>query len=141
MTEKKYQRETDFVVENTKKKTDSVPVTIIAHHSDASLVQWVDKGGLRRVYVPDTVITGGRVTQDELDAGVEYGIPWDTLMNRNILVEASKIGAELRNNGIWTLEDLHAKSGVLNSILLGLLEGLYKEIVTKAENFRSQEIK
>lgn len=127
--------------EKPKKKVDAVPVTVIAHHADASLVQWVDKGGLRRAYVPDNVINSGKVLQDELDAGVEYGLPWDSLLNKNILVESSRIGAALRNNGIWTLEDLHAKAGVLNSILLGLLEGLYKEVITKAENFRSQEIK
>jgi len=127
----------DEIIEDKpkKKKVERVPVRVIAHHASTTLVEWSDGVSARRAFVPDMVLDNGKVAQDELDAGIEYGIPWDKLIVKNILVDARDICAALRANGIWTLENVHANPGVINGILVSLMGDTYKQIITQAENF------
>lgn len=86
---------------------DTVKVKVIHRNGEATLVEWVEGDGTRRVTVPAGVTAGGRVKRDELDYGIPYGAPWEDLVEIDATPE--RIAAELRRCGIWTYEDLLAR--------------------------------
>src|SRR5512146_3595940 len=70
---------------------------------DTALVEWEDQG-LHRALIPAGEIIEGAVSVETLSLGIPYGLPWEQLLTLSATPEA--LAAELRANGIWSLEDL-----------------------------------
>ena len=84
-----------------------VKVKIVQQKGQAALVEWVDDKGTHRATIPASTIVKGQVASDELGYGIEYGEPWQELIELSATPET--IAAELRRCGIWTREDLETR--------------------------------
>jgi hypothetical protein len=100
-------------------KTKAIKVTVIEQNQKTALVEWKAKAGLRRVTIPASEVKSGSVDELVLEAGIEYGIPWEKLTS--ISVTPSMLAEGLRTAGLWTGEDLYRNQkkaiGVINAML------------------------
>lgn len=85
-------------------KPDSVmPVTVILRKDNSTLVQYVEDGLLTRKYVPTDEVKGNLVAHQVLLQGIPFGYPWEDL---EMKFDAQKFANEMRNVGLWTLQDV-----------------------------------
>lgn len=84
-----------------------VAVTVIHEQGPTALVQWAEGRDMRRAFVPTAVVHDGHVAQDELDAGIPYGVRWEQFIT--ITGTPDDVGYELRRRNIWTLRDLEGR--------------------------------
>lgn len=101
-------------------KTNAIKVVVIEQNQKTALVEWKSKVGLRRVVIPASGVKAGSVDEMTLEAGIEYGLPWEKLVS--ISVTPQMLADALRVNGLWTGEDLARNQkkaiGVINSLLV-----------------------
>ena len=100
-------------------KTKAIKVTVIEQNQKTALVEWKAKAGLRRVVIPASEVKSGSVEEMTLEAGIEYGLPWEKLVS--ISVTPQMLADALRVNGLWTGDDIARNQkvtiGVINSLL------------------------
>lgn len=89
-------------------KIEQVPVRTISRTPSVALVQWADKSGPRRAYVPREAIADGEVSRDMLELGTQVGLPWEDYLKSAGMAakEAKGLAARLREHGIFTLDDM-----------------------------------
>lgn len=80
-----------------------VQVTVVHTDGAAALVQWVERGKLKRTIVPAESVAGGAVPADELEAGLPYGDDFGSVKG----VTAAVVEM-LKSYGIWTKADARA---------------------------------
>lgn len=114
-------------------KSKLVDVTIIKPGHEASFVQYYDKArGFIRVTVPNAVIDGGKAPVDELDLGVPspLDIEWEKVSVKAITSAA--LAKAMRDNGIFTKEDLAEKRQIalvaINKLTGLLLQDIVEQI-------------
>jgi hypothetical protein len=95
-----------------------IPVTVIETRGESVLVEY-QAGGLQRVIIPAMLIQGGAVDAEELDQGVPYGLPWETIVK--LQATPARLADELRKNGIWTIEDMRR----YQAAIFGALQAVY----------------
>ena len=93
-------------------------VKIVSHQAHSVLVEYFDNGMPKRCVLPAQVMTGEYVSQKELDRGVEFGAPWDEI---GLDATPEKLCANLRNAGVWTVDDLRRKP----EVVIGVLQATY----------------
>jgi len=86
---------------------------------------------MRRVLIPRSALVGDNVDPVVLARGIEYGSPWEELLE--IRVTPELIAAELRRRGIWTVDDLHRKPGEALAALQAAYGVDYQSLVQAAE--------
>lgn len=92
-----------------------IPVKIVEMRGESALVEW----NLKRAIIPASVIHDDlTVSQDELEMGIPYGIPWE---NITLTATSQALADHLRANGIWTREDLERNP----SAAFGALQAVY----------------
>ncbi len=85
-------------------------VTVIRTKGHTSLVQWVDKAGMQRAWLPSN-----KATKDDPSLGVPFG---DEIADAlTIRVKPGDIEQALRRAGIWTWEDVMNQAPTLPGIL------------------------
>jgi hypothetical protein len=91
-------------------------VTVIRRTGRSALVEYQTYSGPRRATVPVSAVVNGCVDSDDLRQGVEYGVPWEDVLN--IRVTPGELGNALRKAGIWTAADAAANPKAVQSALL-----------------------
>jgi hypothetical protein len=95
-------------------------VTVIEVQKASALVEYKGKAGLKRVTIPATEIHAGAVDPAVLEAGIEYGVPFERLIN--ISVKPADYAEALHIAGIWTAEDVGRKQQVVRGVLNAVLD-------------------
>lgn len=92
-------------VQEKTKPSPKVTVRTVAVLDKKALVEWQTKSGSRRVIVPEAKVQGNECTQDVLDAGKPYGVPWSEVLKvpEYDIVELART---LYEHGIWTMDDI-----------------------------------
>ena len=98
-----------------------VDVRPVAKAGKSILVEYTVRDATNRVYVPLEVVKEGKAPLDDLQAGVQYGIAWETLKVNPITSAA--LAQALRNAGIYTMQDLN-QNKVPALVVIGRLAGL-----------------
>jgi len=104
------------------KKVKMIPVKVIFQQKEATLVEWVEKGKKQRVTVQAGKVVDGKVSADDLDIGIPYGVPWEQYKPK--VITGEDIAEALHNTteeGIWTKEDL----GNNAALVVATLQYLY----------------
>ena len=83
------------------------------------VVEYVEKGELKRTTLPIESVNGGKVDAETLGMGVPYGIDWSGLKFEPIT--GDQLAEELHKNGIWTREDVQRNPGAV--------QGAFQKIV------------
>lgn len=83
-----------------------IPVTCVRCDGEAVLVEWQVGDDFCRGTIPCSACKQDKVSQEDLDAAVPYGLCWESLLE--LTVTAETVGKELRRRGIWTAVDLEA---------------------------------
>lgn len=84
-------------------------VQIMARDGETVLVQWTDADGLMRCYVPAMEIDASNmVSESVLGKGVECGVDWAELAEREFKFTPVRLRHELRRAGIWNAADVMA---------------------------------
>lgn len=110
-----------------------VPVTVIEQRgSDACLVEY-QVGALKRAVVPNAMIADGQVEAGDLALGIPYGLPWESMLT--LSTSAEVLAEELRERGIWTIEDMRRDQPAV----FGALQAAYgldlAALIRAAENY------
>lgn len=83
------------------------PVQIMGRDGETVLVQWTGVEGLMRCYIPAVEIhAGNMVSDDVLEKGVEYGVDWAELAEREFKFTPVRLRHELRRAGVWSAADV-----------------------------------
>ena len=90
-------------IEEKKTYEKKVTVEAISIKDKTTLVQYLDGGTLRKVYIPTSKFVKGKVEESVLQKGVPYGLAWDKVELPEITGE--EISAELHKHNIWTAEE------------------------------------
>jgi len=80
-----------------------VTVETISTKDKTTLVKYMDGDTLCKVYIPTVKIVAGKVDEDVLGKGVQYGLPWDKVEFPKIT--GSALADELHKHNIWTAEE------------------------------------
>jgi len=95
-------------------------VKIVETQGQSALVQYEDGDTLHRRYVPVKEIKRGKVEDEVLAAGIQYGIDWESRLDLSGLTPLA-VDRALKEKGIWTTEDLFAKDRAIIRIATTLL--------------------
>ena len=82
-----------------------LPVRLVAHKDGSALVEWIDDGMYRRVYVPLAKVDQGTVAGKDLAKGIPYGLPWEDWIE--VTATPENIANELRRMSIWCWADIN----------------------------------
>lgn len=83
------------------------------------VVEYVEKGVLKRATLPIESVNGSKVDAETLGMGVPYGIDWSKLKLEPVTAE--QLAEELHKNGIWTREDVQKNPGAV--------QGAYQKVI------------
>lgn len=90
------------------KKAVMVDVNPISDNQETVLVQWSEKGNLKRGYIPKSAISKTQVSEDMLSAAAPYGIEWERIaiavQDKSEVVK--NLADNFRKSGIWKAEDV-----------------------------------
>lgn len=106
-------------------------VKVIRQSGQSALVEYADQTGPHRVTVPVSVICANEVADTELALGIEHGVQWEALIKLRVTPET--IAAELRNRGIWTIEDLLSKPQEVKGAIMTLVGNQYAQLANAAK--------
>lgn len=103
------------VQENEKpRRRKPIDVTVIKTDGQSALVQYVNSG-LQRVHVPAYQVVDGKCDKETLDAGIQYGLPFDELVTINVTPQY--VAECLHAADIWSLDDIVHKPNAVNAAL------------------------
>ena len=105
-----------------------VPVTLVYAEGKAALVQWVERGKMKRAIVPAGAVKDGEIDAVELEAGLPYGEDWTQVKGVN-----AAVAEELRKRGVWTKEDALSNGRyVHDAVIVGLVPPTLQAIMDYA---------
>ena len=110
-----------------------IEVKVIKVDGKTSLVQYMDDGNCRRVYIPSAKVSDDKVDERSLAKGVPYGLPWEKVTLPKITGE--DFAEEQHRHGIWTAEDCRSdikgkRAAIIqlySPLFLALTEFLHEE--------------
>ena len=86
------------------KKERLLDVRTVSTKGGSALVEYIEKGFYRRVFVPLGEVENGKVKLSVLQEGVVYGEPWEDYMK--VIATPEAMANELRRQGVWTAQDV-----------------------------------
>ena len=112
---------------------------LISRIGEAGLVEILRNGETERFILPMSVLANiVELTEFEIDAGVQYGLPFEKFVTPSENIIPNMITA-LHNSGVWTLNDLRTKP----NLVIAALQSTYRidvgRIVQAAETYLQQE--
>lgn len=93
----------------------TVTVDVIAKRGRSVVVQYTQGKRTKRMLVPDAVVSGGKATLSDLEAGIPFSIEWGEALK--IKVTSDEVTEALRGAGIWTVEDAYADPGRFQQVI------------------------
>lgn len=89
----------------------------VFHKGSQSVVEWRDENGnVHRSIFPEIALIhrNGSIFVDAVEEGHPYGVDWVDYAQPKMGPE--EIAQQLRNRGIWTLDDLVKKTSAVTSV-------------------------
>ena len=121
-----------------KKSIKLIPVRQVSTSGKSTVVEYLDKKGLHRVYVPSEKVAD-KLDLELLEAAPAYGISWADMPIKP--VSGDELQAALYAAGVWTDKDLRKQA----PIVVGVLQALYQlhlgSLVEFAERNKLNEVK
>lgn len=105
-------------------------VKVIRSKGQASLVEWIEQGEVRRGVVPDDILFDrnkniASITEDALATAIPYGVPFDEM---NLAVDAKALARELHKYGVWTAKDVQDNQQAVMQAVRVVLNLTYVQI-------------
>ncbi len=116
-----------------KRKSKRIKVDVISVSGKTSLVKYIDRDVLRKVYIPSNKIATGKVEEQFLTKGVLYGLAWEEVELPEITGEA--FAQAMRNRNIWTAEESRANPNGIRAAIASL----YAPIFVALANFLREQ--
>lgn len=127
MTEEQAKQEENEVVEEAPRRPPPRKVSVRVVETvggQTALVQWnagtAKAPEFARGYVPLSVVEDDCVKENALAAAAPYAVDWAT-MTEKISISPEALRRALWNKGIYTLDDLALKHGVVSNVLRELV--------------------
>ena len=111
-------------------KLSRTNVTVVSKKGETALVQYMLDGVLNRKYIPVKELGNGYVLDTVLDKGIPYGHPWDEI---NLTFDSNRFAHEMRQVGLWTVEDAMKSPQKLWSALNATLSDNVSNILKTAK--------
>lgn len=100
------------------KKAKLIPVRLVKSTGKSALVEWADRKGLHRAFIPVERVAE-KIDADLLDAAPPYGVPWaDMKLNAPT---GDELQSALYAAGYWTADDVYKRAPQLFGVLQALL--------------------
>jgi hypothetical protein len=92
--------------------------------------------GAVRVYVPSDTLRGEYIDEFDAVSGIEYGLPWEEVLERILPEEAAqKLAGLLRDSHIYTANEAHSAISQIAAILQGFWLADANRIIALALRF------
>jgi hypothetical protein len=112
-----------------------IKVKLIATDGQAAIIEYQGDTGIERAIVPNSEVTGGRISEQALQQGIPYGgVELLDYLPRQLIIETSDLQDMLRQRGLWDQED-YLKNP---QVILGALQKLYGVDVGRILNLVSE---
>ncbi len=126
--------------EEKPKRVKMQEVITIKADTKTALVEYVQKGRVFRKFIPTDKLKGNKVSVDELELGVNYGVPWASELKMDATPQ--QLEDKLHALGLWTSEDVLNTPG---SKVMSALQAVYgvglSTIYHVANKYKLKEVK
>jgi hypothetical protein len=123
------------MTEGTKKKAPPklVNVRVVEVSGHTSLVEFIMNEKINRGFIPSEVIVDGQAPEDELGAMIQFGVPWERVLQFDVTTE--DFANALRAHGIWSYDDARNKPNLVISALQSVYRLDLGAVLSAAKNF------
>jgi len=128
----------DKPVNLKKKKEKLIAVKVIHTLKNACLVEYLEDGSLQRKIVESAAVDGGKIKENDLDLGFDYGINWAKEFKFDLTSKA--LNDTFHNAGIWDANDVLMNLQVVQGVLVKLT-GLELSKILNIANKQKKEVK
>ena len=111
---------------------------VVIIRGNAVVVSYRDSSGTVRTRLMSGTITDAKVGQvidisdEQLSTGTDYGLDWDIIMPGGFCISANELHNALADRGIYTIEDMQARSNLVvdavNVLVKRMQVKIYKEV-------------
>ena len=101
------------------KQKRPIPVRVLSLSPAAAVVEWSEKGALKRATLQAKDLQGDSVDPDVLATAIPYGLAWEEVKFNQ--PTTAQVANALRAAGIWTKHDLFTRP----QAAVGVLQALY----------------
>lgn len=122
-----------------------IPVTVITRKGQAVLVEYTRDDRPARASLPVSSVRAGPgdslgwTSQEELDRGIDYGLPWAELV-KGQTISSEAIERALRAAGIWTIDDYNKKPGLVMGAMVSLVSPIIANLQRSVQRIKNKEI-
>ena len=112
-----------------------VEAKVIARQNGMMLIEWQSGNEPSRAWVtPDMIVaeSGRSATVRHPEGGIPYGVDWAALVSTQ--VDANEIARRLRQAGVWTVEDLQARTNAARGVILAVAGDILQNLLTNARS-------
>ena len=112
-----------------------VEAKVIARQNGLMLIEWQSGNEPNRAWVtPDMIVSesGRSATVRHPEGGIPYGADWASLVTTQ--VDADEIARRLRQAGLWTVEDLQARTNAARGVILAVAGDILQNLLTNARS-------
>ena len=124
--------------EGKSKRVKMQEVIVIKADKETATVEYILKGRVFRKLIPSDKLKGNKVSADELELGVDYGVPWASELNMKATPQ--RVENNLHRMGIWTSDDAFSHP----DIVMGAIQAAYgvelASIFAAATKYRLKEV-
>jgi hypothetical protein len=111
-------------------------VTEVNCKGTSVLVEYHGPKGPQRCFLPRSVIgSENEVADDDLVAGIPYGVPWEEEIRVREVTPAA-LALALRQHGVWTLDDARQNPTEVLAALQSVYGLVRATIMQVAENYQ-----
>lgn len=110
----------------------------------STLVEWRnEKGHLHRAYVPTSVVSREEdllsVDEETLEQAVPFGDNLESLFPEQVTFSASDFASALRDNGLWSFQDLLTSPKTVRGAFLAMDSAQYSNALNGAKRRLKEE--
>ena len=106
-------------VKKLKRKPKMILVRLVRSNADNAIVEYELDKVLQRATIPSNIIEDGKVSEDALQYGIPYGVPWELV---KLSASSIDLANMLRRMEIWTYEDAMSNPNKV----ISALQAVYK---------------
>ena len=116
---------------------------IIGEQGQTTLIEiQLPARGAVRMYVPSDTLRGEYVDEFDVASGIEYGVPWEEVLEQLLPNgAAARLAMLLRDDQLYTANDLRRAPAKVAAILQRLWQADASRILLLATRFEKGEIK
>jgi hypothetical protein len=114
------------------------PYNLITKNGTVGLVEVLRGGKLERCFLPAGMLGDETLTDDQIDTGIQYGLPFAEFVKVSNDLPA-RLETALHAAGIWTVEDLSKQAQLVVNTLQAAYQIELSKLIKAATEYESRD--